>query len=175
MSNYRFVTRAFPDDYWARHGEEILETANEIHDDEWSARESRDLLTNGLRTRSLGATQGTASELWTQSAALFVFITLLGGVSAAMASRLGLGNARLLGFSLPLELIGIASLLALTRSTASAAIFGLGNAAAFSVPLFNGWTQIEIELALALGLTVVLSAGAIWLATPGNRRLRSAA
>lgn len=90
MSNYRIVSRAYPTEYWDEHGGEILATANELNDDRWSFRESRQLASNGLRTRSFEATGGQLRHIWTQGLAIFLFITLLQGTSAWVSSVVGL-------------------------------------------------------------------------------------
>jgi len=63
MSSYRITRRAYPTEYWDAHGEEIIDTANEIHDDKWSFRESRQLISNGLRTRSFEASHLTLDPM----------------------------------------------------------------------------------------------------------------
>lgn len=90
MSNYGLVTRAFPADYWTAHGDEILDTANDLHDEQWSARESRSLLAHGLRTRSLAATGGSLRQMWIQCAAFAVTWWILQGTATNTADLLGL-------------------------------------------------------------------------------------
>ena len=89
MSNYRVVARAYPTDYWREHGEEIIDTANELHNDEWSFRESRQLLASGLRTRSLEATGGSVKQVWISGLTIALFFIVLQFATAQVVSVLG--------------------------------------------------------------------------------------
>lgn len=90
MSSYRIASRAYPTEYWAEHGGEIVATANELNNDKWSFRESRQLLSNGLRTRSFEATGGELRQVWVQGLLIFFFTSLLQGVSGWLGYLLGL-------------------------------------------------------------------------------------
>jgi hypothetical protein len=103
MSNYRLVTRAFPTDYWEAHGDEILDTANELHDGGWSARESRSLLAHGLRTRSLAATGGSVRQMWAQCAAFALTWLVLQVTATATAILLGVVPTELLQAGMELQ------------------------------------------------------------------------
>lgn len=82
MSSYRIASRAYPTEYWAEHGGEIVATANELNNDKWSFRESRQLLSNGLRTRSYEATGGELRQVWVQGLAIFLLMTMLQTVTS---------------------------------------------------------------------------------------------
>ena len=121
MSEYPIVTRAYPPEYWEAYGDELLDTANEMHDDKWSFRESRTLLVHGLRTRSLAATGGSIEQMFVQGAVLYLWLSLAIGLVSNVTIELNLhGNF----FSTPdYWRLGIDSalsvlvLFALTRST----------------------------------------------------------
>jgi len=120
MSNYRLSRRAYPTEYWAAHGEEIIATANELHDDKWSFRESRQLMSNGLRTRSFEATGGDLRQVWVHGLAISLVLFVMNFVLLSLASwlsviDLGIGSPTLAtGISFGLA---IATLIGMTRST----------------------------------------------------------
>ena len=89
MSHYRLVSRAYPADYWEAHGAEIVATANELHDDHWSFRESRQLLANGLRTRSLEATGGSVRQVWISGLTIAVFLIVIQFATAVVLDFIG--------------------------------------------------------------------------------------
>jgi len=117
MSSYRLVTRAFPATYWTAHGDEILDTANELHDGNWSARESRSLLAHGLRTRSLAATGGSLHQLWAQCTVLVLTISTLAWTTTAVADQFGLVPTDLEGTRSSTAILGIVLLALLSRSS----------------------------------------------------------
>ncbi len=117
MSNYGIVTRAFPADYWTAHGDEILDTANELHDGNWSARESRSLLAHGLRTRSLAATGGSLRQMWIQCTILVLTISTLAWTTTAVADQFGLVSIELEGTRSSTAILGVVLLVLLSRSS----------------------------------------------------------
>ncbi len=158
MSAYRIVRRAYPTNYWSDHGSEIIETANELNGDSWSFRESRELLSNGLRTRGLEATDRDIRQVWIQGLTIFVFTVLIQMVSALLASELGLlPNLQLTYPRWGTPLVALA-LVAMTISTrwpvmlAVAAVVGApGLTNTWAVP--HGLLLIGLFLATAIAAT----------------------
>ena len=170
MSNYGLVTRAFPADYWAAHGDEILDTANELHDDRWSARESRSLLAHGLRTRSLAATGGSTAQIWVQCVALVMFVTVLGWVATSAAHVLGDNTPAASREYLLENVIGLLVLVQLTRSTRWTSLCAL--AAVFVLTLtFASWSPGATPFIAAL---VILALGAVIARTRRDRAVMPA-
>lgn len=111
MSSYRIASLAYPRQYWAEHGDEIIETANELSNDNWSFRESRQLVSNGLRTRSFEATGGDLRQVWVQGLAIFLFVALLQGLSGWLGHVLGLApdNVEIVGPTWMFIALGLAT------------------------------------------------------------------
>lgn len=166
MSNYRLVSRAFPAVYWTAHGDEIIDTANELHDGNWSARESRSLLAHGLRTRSLAATSGSTTQIWVQCAALVMFVTLLGWVATSAAHLLG-DNTPPASREFILEnVVGLLVLVLLTRSTRWTSLCAL--AAVFVLILSTAaWLPGETPFIALLAIPLLLG---VWIARTGRNR-----
>ena len=122
MSNYRVVRQAYPTEYWEEYGDEVLDTANEMHDEQWSFRESRHLLAHGLRTRSLTATGGSIEQMLVQGLVLWLAFGSLTGLSFTVAKTLGLydtygASNQLTVAELGGSLASLALLFLLTRSS----------------------------------------------------------
>jgi len=122
MSRYRIVSRTYPRDYWREHGDEILDTANELHNNRWSSREARHLCANGLRTRSLAATGASAEQMWIQALAFTLALMNVSVLVSQFSYRLGWEEASGGGSTVWSEALGLLAVVALTRSTRLAAI-----------------------------------------------------
>lgn len=70
MTSYRVAMLAYPAQYRRDNGPEIVDTANELADGRWSARQSGALLTEGLRTRTRLAAGGSPRQAWASGLAL---------------------------------------------------------------------------------------------------------
>lgn len=77
MSSYRLSMLAYPGPYRRAHGPEIVDTANELADGRWSARQSGALVAEGLRTRARLSTGGSAAQAWASGIALALALTHL--------------------------------------------------------------------------------------------------
>lgn len=159
MSDYRFVTLSYPRGYWTEHGREIIETANEVHDGTWSFRESRHLLTTGLRTRSLAATGGTMRGTWISGLTIALFFTTLVGASLALLDLLTFTDIDLAEPYLP-GLGALAALISMTFSTrwrTMAAVMASASFVVFSPTA--GLTDAIFVVIIALGASLVAFAG----------------
>ncbi len=76
MSSYRLVMRAFPAEYRQEHGAELVDTANALTDNRWSARQSLSLFNVGLRTRTRIESGDTVQRTWIQGAMLGLLLML---------------------------------------------------------------------------------------------------
>ncbi len=74
---YRLTMLAYPKEYRAEHGGELVETANELADDRWSSRQAASLLAGGLRTRARLAAADTSTGLWTDGVGLALVLWLV--------------------------------------------------------------------------------------------------
>lgn len=92
MSRYSIVTQTYPADYWREYGEEIVGTANEMHDDRWSFRESRRLLATGLQTRSLDATGGSVRQVWISGLTMALLLIVLEIASGTLLGLVRFGS-----------------------------------------------------------------------------------
>ncbi len=77
MSSYRVAILAYPAPYRRANGPEIVDTANELAGGRWSARQSRALLVEGLRTRARLATGGSPRQAWASGIGLAVALSHL--------------------------------------------------------------------------------------------------
>lgn len=78
-SRYSLVMRSYPKDYRAEHGDELVDTANELTEG-WSHRQSRALLLAGLRTRARLATNGSARSAVASGVAMALGVTIASSV-----------------------------------------------------------------------------------------------
>lgn|GEM_PF-2954589 len=162
MSDYRFVSLSYPGDYWAEHGPEIIETANEVHGDAWSFRESRHLLATGLRTRSLDATGGSIRQTWISGLAIAVFLVLLVGASLSLLELLGFEEFAVVAEP-PLAKIGaIVAVIAMSHSTRwpsmAFALATFGAASTLSEPRLDN-VIFFLVIAVAVGLVAFAGTG----------------
>lgn len=174
MSNYRIVTRSYPTGYWAEHGQEIIATANEIHDGAWSFRESRQLLSNGLRTRSLEATGGELRNVWVEGLKIWLFALLLQFVIAALS----------VWFSLNPDIVAVMEVSPLGPVIAAAALVGMSvstrwpvltlAAMALLVPAIEG-TQNPRSIDVVITVFVLFAVGFIARFGSGRRVVSPAA
>ncbi len=105
MSSYRIASLAYPRQYWADHGDEIIATANELNDDKWSFREARQLASNGLRTRSFEATGGELRQVWIQGLAIFLLAALVPMTGTWLGFIIGFHDANFAGPTWTLALL----------------------------------------------------------------------
>lgn len=90
MSSYRLSMLAYPSHYRRANGPEIVDTANELADGRWSARQSGALLIEGLRTRARLSTGGSTRQALASGIALGV--ALFGLVSLSGFALIGLSG-----------------------------------------------------------------------------------
>ena len=167
MSSYRIVSRAYPIDYWREHGEEIIDTAKELHDDQWSFRESRQLLTNGLRTRSLEATGGSVKQVWISGLTIAVFLIVLQFATAQVVSWLGDVDYTTPGQPAWAEAGALLALFAFSISTRWPAM------ALVTVVLIGGGTDVDSALLAWLFAAVIITACGLIARFGNGRRLIS--
>ena len=167
MSNYRIVTRAYPTNYWREHGEEIIGTANELHDNEWSFRESRQLLANGLRTRSLEATGGSVKQVWISGLTIAVFLIVLQFATAQVASWFGGVDYTTPGQPAWAEVGALLALFAFTISTRWPVM------ALVAVVLISGGTDAEPAGLAWLAAGIMIAACGVIARFGNGRRLIS--
>ena len=175
MGRYRIVMRAYPDDYRRRHGDELVDTANELSSRRWSFRQSRSLLIEGLRTRAWIASDGSSSGIWASGIGLAFALWFLMGAARPIAYLLGAtGDVTHLGQSAwALMALALVPLAVLTTTTkwpavlviAASAIIQLGNA------VRSEWDIIgHHPIAVGLSGVVVAVAPAWWMASRGKGR-----
>ncbi len=187
MSNYRIASLAYPREYWAEHGDEIIATANELNNDSWSFRESRQLVSNGLRTRSFEATGGDLRQVWVQGLAIFLFISLLQGVSGWVGSLIGIKHVEVagpvwvfVGFAVSLVALSISTrwpVMLLIAMTAIATAIGDSDTplamsiiivAVISIPIaiYGNGRPVMSPRALAAAFVVVTASTSFWFFGP---------
>lgn len=168
MSNYRIVSQAYPTNYWTAHGDEIITTANELHNDKWSFRESRQLLSNGLRARSFEATAGELKNVWAQGAAIWLFALLLQFVIAAISVRLDLLPGLVMEGSVWGPFVAGLALIAMSISTRWPVLALI--ASALALPTIEGITRGPFDIAF---IAVLIVAVGLLAKFGGGRRVVS--
>ena len=78
---YRALLRCYPADYRDAHGDELVDTALELHDGRFSWREAASLAGNGLRQRAISTTHASPAATWRYAARLAVWFSLLNWLS----------------------------------------------------------------------------------------------
>lgn len=165
MSAYPIVTRAYPNEYWESHRDEVLDTANELHDNKWSFRESLTLLVHGLRTRSLAATGGSVEQVLAQGAVLYIWLGTASTLIGEIAFQHNLTEAYVV--SPDYSSLGIVAavtvpiLFLLTRSAGPFVMFivvgsHFGFALTSDAPPVPGWPWIFLALPTLIALFVAL-------------------
>jgi hypothetical protein len=169
---YRIALRAYPANYRREHGDELVQTAMELHPNGWSPRESVALLATGLRTRARLATGGSGRQAAASGVRLALLLTYITTLASTVVSRIGLTpNVTVVGTTAFL-LAPIIPIAVLTRSTRWPA--------ALLITVFEAVSQVEVFRYPLLGLagyrlTVVTSVGIVvaiawWLALKGDGR-----
>lgn len=174
MTSYRVAMLAYPAPYRRAHGPEIVDTANELADGRWSARQSGALLIEGLRTRARLSTGGSTRQALASGialgVALFGLVSLSGfalfglsGPGGPLASWQGVGG-------LAVGLVPLAVLTVTTRWPAVMAACGPMGVAFLEPggPYSLGPTWPEILLAYG---PVVALVGLVALTGDGRRAL----
>ena len=90
-SGYVVVMRAYPKVYRAEHGDELIDTANELTDG-WSFRHSRSLLVEGLRTRARMATGREPRAAWASAIAFVLGVSFISSLGFQVAALFGIGG-----------------------------------------------------------------------------------
>jgi len=173
-ARYRLTMLAYPTSYRIDHGDELVETANELSDDRWSFRQARSLVAGGLRTRARLAASGTTTALWTDGVGLALVLWLILRSVPSLAFALGAtDNIGAWRPSLPTT-IAIAVLPAFvltltTRWPAAVAVTASGLIAAASQFLDGPIDPIGHQLTVLTLLQAVSVTGlAWWLAIAGD-------
>lgn len=170
---YRFVIRALPGDYRRQHGAELIDTALELRDGNWSVRESMHLLAHGLRSRALVATDASPQVAVTQ--AVMTTIELLAiGVVATMGSLVVTVESRFSIFyvdrwMIPLVLMTAFALLLRRPKVLVIALTVLTLATNFGLQ-FPPLRDRTFAVAMILQTLVVATAG-VWVVLRGRPRL----
>lgn len=146
MSSYWIARRAYPTDYWAAHGDEIVDTANELHNT-WSFRESRQLVSNGLRTRSFEATGGDVQQVWVQGLTIFLLAVTIPMIGSLVGFTIGLHDVNFAGPDWSLIPVAIGAF-AMTFSTRWPVMFPMTAAMATSAILDESSLAIAVPISL---------------------------
>jgi len=91
---YKLAVRAYPREYLVDHGDELIATACELHNDKVSVREALGLVTGGMRTRARVATTGVGAGTWASGlrlGLLFYYVSQFAWVLAP-SSRVDIRN-----------------------------------------------------------------------------------
>jgi len=117
VSDYRFVLRAYPSSYRQDHGAEVVGIANELAGNRWSFKQSRSLLTGGLRTRAREATFCSRRTVWASGARFGLLVWLVIGAAAQLAYTVDSTSTPTLESSPLLIIMLLVSIAAMTIST----------------------------------------------------------
>jgi hypothetical protein len=169
-ARYSIAMRAYPAEYRRAHGAELIQTANDLAPQGWSARQSRSLLVEGLRTRARLSTNGSAAQLWGGAIAVALALTYLLWSAFVLNDFVGTGDGVRVLWPYPRWLAlaqGLVPLTVLTWSTRwpTATVITVTN-------LVLGATALSIG---AVGLATVpfvllTTTAAWWLATKADGR-----
>ncbi len=88
-SKYRLVMRAYPADYRARHGAEIVDTACQLAEGSWSPRQALSLLWGGLGARGQEACENGGVALVAAGARIGLLLALAQSVASVIVFKLG--------------------------------------------------------------------------------------
>jgi len=167
---YRLVMRAYPADYRARRGDEVLDTACQLTKGCWSLRQALSLLWGGLGSRGRAACGNGGVALFAAGVRIGLLLMVAQGVVSAVVFELGAtGDVTELsgaGTAWPLMAVVVAMVFTTRWPTAvlmTAAWLWVGG---------STWTDHQVGLtAMAVSVTVLLTAMAWWLAlaTDGRR------
>lgn len=151
MTSYRVAMLAYPRPYRRHNGAEIVDTANELADGRWSARQSGALLMEGLRTRARLSTGGSTRQALASGIALGVALFSLVSLSSFVLIGLG-GPGDLLDSWQPLVglAVGLVPLTVLTVTTRWPAV------AAACVPLGIPFLETRDPYSLGINWPVFL-------------------
>jgi hypothetical protein len=169
---YRLALRAFPAGYRLEHGDELVQTATDLHPNGWSPRESAALMSTGLRTRARLATGGSAQQATASGIRLALLLTYIMTLVFRVVSRLGSAPHITLDGTTAFLLAPIIPIAVLTRTTRWPAALLI---TAFEMLSLMDQFRHQILGIAGYLLTAVTSTGVVvllawWLALRGDGR-----